>query len=188
MRAALLIVLSGCLLGTRVPPLELRYFAPPDVESRVAATPSTSTLRVPRVTASSHLRFRIAHRESAVELQFYETLRWTERPDEYVRRALLAALEGHRVGLTLGGESPRLEVEVAAFEEVRRGDRVFGRVQLRYQLDDEDSVLATDSITVERAAVSGDISDVVDAIGGAMTEATSELAKRVAAVRALPPR
>lgn len=51
-----------------------------------------------------------------------------------------------------------------------------GRVQIRYQLHDERSVLASGVVTVERDASSGAIEAVVAAIGAAMEAACAELA------------
>jgi cholesterol transport system auxiliary component len=120
-------------------------------------------------------------RASAVELSLSETLRWTEYPDAYVRRSLSRALfEARDLEQIVGGAAPTLEVEVFAFEEVRRGDRRAGRVALRYQLHDERAVLASGDVVIERAARGPEIELVVAAIGDAMAASTAELAERVA--------
>ena len=120
------------------------------------------------------------HRESAVELDTYETLRWTENPEDYVRRSLSRALFADgQLEEVVGGPAPTLDVEVVAFEEARRESRHIGRVQLGYQLHDERSVLASGVVTVERDVLGEGIEPVVLAIGAAMEAATSELARTV---------
>ena len=102
------------------------------------AEPPVGRLRLGRLTSSANLRSPIVHRESAVELDTYETLRWTENPEDYVRRSLSRALfDDGRLEEVVGGAAVTLDVEVVAFEEARRENRHVGRVQLGYQLHDE---------------------------------------------------
>lgn len=178
MRALAIACLAGCVLTSKTPPLEIRYFSPPEHVSTTRAT-SGVQLRLGRVAASSHLRYRIAHRESVVELALYETLRWTERPDDYVRRAVDRALfdEGGFVRGTTGPVA-EIEIEVTAFEEVHRAGRTYGRVELRYQLSTEARVIDAGVVAVEREAPRGDITESVEAIGAALSAAASEVAAR----------
>lgn len=176
-------LLGGCVLTSKAAPLEVRYFSP----ERIDATPATrqtqppvGRLRLGRLTSSANLRYPIVHRESAVELATYETRRWTENPEDYVRRSLSRALFGD--GLleeVVGGAAVTLDVELVAFEEVRAGNRHFGRVQLGYRLHDERSVLESGIVTVERDARGAEFEPVIAAIGSAMDAATSELAAKV---------
>ncbi len=173
-----IVFLTACALTSKSPPLELRYFAP-------ALAPSTSSvaghgcarLELGEVTASSLLRYRIAHRESPVELALYETLRWTERPDQYARHAVTRALfDRGRLDQAVDGAVPVLEVELAGFEQVANA----GRVELRYSLHDPDRVLTRGTIAIERPAATAGIDAVVAAIGTALDAAADELAARVA--------
>ncbi|HEX7836752.1 MAG TPA: ABC-type transport auxiliary lipoprotein family protein [Kofleriaceae bacterium] len=180
------ICLAGCALGAKAEPLELRYFSPEPASAVAAAearAPSDAAplrLRLGRITASSHLRYRIVHRDSAVAIDPYDALRWTEQPPDYVRRALSRALyEAHPLAEAISGATPTLEVEVTAFEEVVRPGGRAGRVQLRYQLHDERAVLARGVVTADRAAARADIEAVVAAIREAMDAACAELADRV---------
>jgi len=190
MRAAWIMlagVLAGCALTSKAAPLELRYFSPEIVAAGAGELPAPGgaprmRLRLGRVTASAHLRYRIVHRESAVALEFYATRRWTEEPDAYIRRSLAHALfDARPLEQAMEGPSPALEVEVTAFEDVVHADHHAGRVQLRYRLHDERVVLAHGVVTVDRPATDPGIEAVVAAIGRAMDAATAEIADRVVA-------
>jgi cholesterol transport system auxiliary component len=181
---ALLILLAGCALTSKAPPRELRYFAPASrVGPTATAAPSEprATLRLGHIVAGAVLGTRILHRESAVEVAPYETLRWTERPDTYVRRALVHALfDVAPLDQAPSGAAPTLDVDVLAFEEVRGGGRHVGRVELRYRVQDGQRVITHGTIATERAA-GETIEDVVTAIGDALDAAAAQIAVRVTA-------
>jgi cholesterol transport system auxiliary component len=191
--AWLALVVAGCALVSRSPPLELRYFSPEAAVPAAPAAPAGAArprLRLGRVEPDANLRYAIVHRDSPVELSPYETLRWTDTPDVYVRRALSRALfEARPLEQAVGGEAPTLEVDVVAFEEVRRGASSAGRVELRYELRDARRVVARGTVAAELPAPDGAIEHVVPAIGAAMDRATDELATRIAAclLAAAPP-
>lgn len=177
--------LAACALTSRSSPRELRYFSP-EAADPAAAPPRTAapvgrpTLRLGRIWPAADLRYEIVHRDSPVEVTPYETLRWTEPPDAYVRRALVRALfEAHAIDQVVGGPAPTLDVEVVSFEETVHGARHGGRVELRYELHDEARVLARGTIAIERAATGPQIEAVVAAIGAAMTAAAAQLADRI---------
>jgi uncharacterized lipoprotein YmbA len=175
---ALLILLAGCALTSKSAPRELRYFAPPAQTVEPTAT-THARLRIGRVTPSALLRERIVYRASTVELDRYESLRWTDAPDVYVRRALSAALFA-TFAQAVDGAAPVLDVDVVAFEELRRGDRRLGCVELRYTLEDDTHVIARGTVAIERDATGASIDAVVIAIGAALDAAAGELADRVA--------
>ena len=186
MRAAVCLcslALGACALTSKGTPLEIRYFTPETLDAPEPPRrpgPPVGRLRLGRIGSSANLRYRIVHRESAVELEPYETLRWTETPEDYVRRSLSRALfQDEPLEQVVGGAAPVLEVELVAFEEAHRGERHVGRVQIRYQLHDERSVLTSGVVTVEREAKSGAIDAVVPAIGAALDAACAELARDV---------
>lgn len=178
-----LVLVAGCALTGKATPLEIRYFSPESTapsETRTLEAPVAS-VRLGRVTQSSNLQYKIVHRDSNVELEPYDTLRWMERPDAYVRRALSRALfEVRPLEQAVSGRAPILDVEVIAFEEVRYAGRRAGRVRLRYQLAGDRTVLDSGVVTIERPASGPQIERVVIAIGNAMEAATSEVANRVA--------
>ena len=180
-------VLASCALTSKSAPVELRYFTPPAAAAERAPAPdvtSRARVRLGRVTPSAHLRYAIVHRESAVEVAPYETLRWTESPDAYVRRALSRALfEAHPLDQAVGGAAPTLDVEIVAFEQVHQ---TAGRVELRYVLHDDRAVIARGRIAIEQPAGGAAIEQVVAAIGAALDRASAELADRVVAALRAP--
>ncbi|MBZ0238040.1 MAG: PqiC family protein, partial [Deltaproteobacteria bacterium] len=136
-------------------------------------------LRLGRVDRADVLGHRIVQRTSGVELALYETRRWTESPDEYVRRALLRALfEERPLAETRIRSAPTLEIEVIAFEEVMT-PRHAGRVQLRFVLHDHRTVLASGQIAADAPVTGEGFDAVVLAIATANRDATTQLADRV---------
>lgn len=176
---------AGCALTSKATPIELHYFSAesPAVAAAAPRPPAGDAprLRLGTVTAADYLRYRIVHRDSALTVDPYETLRWAEAPREYVRRALIRALfDSGALVQVIGGIAPVLDVEVTAFEEVVQPGGHAGRVQLTYQLHDERIVLARGAVSIERPARGSDMNAVVAAIGAAMGAASAELAGRVA--------
>jgi cholesterol transport system auxiliary component len=172
------LALAGCaLLGSKAPPFEVNYYTPPITEpGERGSPPGGIRIRLGRVFAASHLRARIAYRTSPVSVELYETRRWTESPDAYVRRELESALF-ERGALVTGGNALELDVEVLAFEEVR-GPPAAGRVRLRYVLVDRRTVVASGVVDVAREA-SGDFGAIVVAIGSALGEASDRIVSEV---------
>src|SRR5688572_26651074 len=90
-------LLSGCALLGKSEAFVPRYFSP-DTSSHgkpkaaSAARADGALLKLGRITAASYLGERIVFRDSNYELNFYEERRWTERPEDYLRRALSRAL------------------------------------------------------------------------------------------------
>lgn len=163
-----------------------RYFAPstPEREKEASARPEAAAaplkLRIGRVSSGEHLRQRIVFRSSPVEVGEYEEFRWTEKPEEFVRRALLRSLFEDR-GLTqaVGGVTPTVDVEVLAFEEVRHGDKRAARVAVSYAVRDDRVVIAAHTVTIERDATDGDMERVVEAMSSALDEASTTIADEV---------
>lgn len=177
-------MLAACTLGSPSTPLAVRYFAPDLGEPvPVPAAPHAACPRIAlgRITASDHLRYRIAWRRSPVELELSDTLRWAERPEDYARRAIERALFGvHAFPRALADGAPTLDVEVTAFEAVETTPTLRGRVELRYTVAAEHDVTASGAIRVERAVAPGRrVDDLVPALGEALTAAADELATRL---------
>lgn len=197
----------GCALTSKATPLQPRIFRP-TIETRglpagQAPTPAkvdAPSVRIGRVRGTADLREPIAFRLSDVEMGFYEDRRWAERPEAYLRRAVVRALfERDGLGQVIGGGGPTLDLELIAFEEVR-GDKPRARVAVEYALHDDRTVLIARTIVIERpiggAAGSGggaDAAAFVGAISAALAEAVDEVAKdvgnglRKAAVPSPPP-
>ncbi len=175
--------IDGGALTAKATPPEIRYFSVQSLEATDAgaAHASRRPLRLGRFSSSSSLRTRIVHRESNVEVETYDFLRWTENPEDYVRRAMTHALfeEGLPFEQAMAGDVPMLDVEVVAFEEAHEKERHGGRVALAYRLYDERTVLARGLVTMDRDATDGHIENAVVAIGAAMNAAVSQIASDV---------
>ncbi len=174
----LLVMLAGCggALTKKAPPLDIRYYGIQSAPMEQSAEPSKTKIRLGRISAGAHLRSRIAYRASPVEIEFYETRRWTEPPEDFARRALERALVEQGV-LVTGGTALQLEVELIAFEEVR-GPKLGGRVVLRYMLIDNRTVIREGVIEAVRPA-NGDFNTLVVAIGKALDDASESVVSEV---------
>ena len=180
MKALALVLVTACALTSHTPAREQRTFTPERAGDLAQPPPHFpgASLRLGRITASANLRYAIVHRDSPYEVEPYETLRWTELPEAYVRRALARALfDARPLAEAMSGDAPALDVELLAFEEVTSPSR--GRVVLRYSLHDDAIVLAHGTIAVERAASAPQIEAVVAALHDALIAATGELADRI---------
>lgn len=178
-RVACLALVAGCALTSRSEPRELRHFAPELAPAAASAGPVCGRVRLGRIVATSGLRLAIQRRVSPVELEPYETLRWTESPEAYARRALARALFARPLEQATAGPALVLDVELLAFEEVARDAGRDGRVAMRYELRDTEHVVARGEAAVVRPAGSAAIDAVVVAIGHALAAASDEVADRV---------
>ena len=148
--------LAGCALTSKSDPTLLRYYSLDTAGRRVHPPGSPATgapplqLRLGRVNAASYIRDRIAFRDSSVEIGYYDDLRWTEKPEAFVRRDLARALfDDEGVQEVVGGVGPTLDVDLDSFEELREPKRA-ARVALTWQLRDDTVVLLRRTIMVER--------------------------------------
>jgi cholesterol transport system auxiliary component len=178
-------LLSGCALTSKSDVLAVRWFTPETIKPRLtSAAPETANgprIELGRVTSGPNLRERIAYRDDAREVGWYDDRRWTERPDTYVRRQLARTLyEEHGFVRTLAGQAPVLEVEVISFEEVKKPHGA--RIQLRIVIHDEASALFERTITVEKPAAGPGFEGVVHAMSQALDEASEEVAREAARV------
>jgi ABC-type uncharacterized transport system auxiliary subunit len=148
--------IAGCALTSKSDPTLLRYYSvdaprrrehPPG--SPAAGSPPLQ-LRLGRVNAASYIRDRIAFRDSNVEVGYYDDLRWTEKPEAYVRRDLARAIfDDEGVQEIIGGVGPTLDVDVDSFEELRE-PKDAAVVQLSWQLRDDTVVLLRRTVKVQR--------------------------------------
>lgn len=192
---------AGCALGSKAPIVEIHYFTPEavDVPSPPPAAPldpSAPPVRLGRVTSSASLRHRIVWRESAHELGSYDHQRWTDNPEVFLQRAVARALfAAGGARQVLAGGAPILDLDLVAFEEVRRGGSRSGRVRMLYVLRDDDAVLARGVLTAEEPAPApGTMREIAGAVGVALDRVAAELAAaladplRSAAAQPTPPR
>ncbi|CAN5908485.1 hypothetical protein BH11MYX4_BH11MYX4_37650 [soil metagenome] len=193
--AAALAGTAGCALTSKADVVNIRYFSPEVVKPRLTCADASTApaapaphdaleVRLGRVSSGSNLRERIAYRDAAYELGYYDDLRWTERPETFVRRELGRTLfEEHGLRRVLGGAAPSLEVEVIAFDDLRLPSGRAARVQLKVILFEDSGVVYEDTFTVDRP-VAGDkpkIEDVVAAMSSALDLACEQVATRTSA-------
>lgn len=182
---------GACALTSKAEVVDVRYFNAERVNPRngsetadatVSGAAPTLQLKMGRVSSGTNLRERITYRNSAYELGYYEDLRWTERPEAYVRRELARALfERHAMRRVLTGAAPTLEVELIAFDEVRLKATPVARIQLKVILYEGEGVRFENTLTIDRP-VAGDkptIEDVVAAMATALDAACEQVALRV---------
>lgn len=179
------LALSGCALTAKGEPLAVRYYTPESASAAPAraAAPAAEpvSLMLGRVRASAYLKERIAYRASAHELGFYETRRWTERPESYLRRALSASLfEQRGLAPAVNGPSPTLDVELVAFEETRAPARV-ARLRAVYVLYGGGMPAVERTVTVERpiARTQDPTEGVVRALSAALDEGVARISDDV---------
>jgi ABC-type uncharacterized transport system auxiliary subunit len=183
MRSAILaIVWSGCTLTQPSKPVDLRYFAPELPARETTATPC-APIRIGRIHAGAELGFAIEHRVSKVEVQPYETLRWSELPETYVRQAIVNGLFSSKLFEEAISDAPVLSVEVVAFEDATRGTTRDGRVVLDYTLRDNNRVIARGQASAVHPAENASIEAVVGAIGTSLVDASDQLARGLVAAR-----
>jgi ABC-type uncharacterized transport system auxiliary subunit len=189
LRAMAVLAFSGCALTSKADLVDIRYFSPERVKVEPASEvarpkPLDEALRVKlgRVLSGSNLRERIAYRDDEYELGYYEELRWTERPETYVRRGLARSLfETHRLHRVFSGDAPTLEVEVLAFDDQRLSTGRSARVQLRVILYEDAGVLFEDTLTFDSRVASDEpmIEDVIAAMASALDAASEDVSRRV---------
>jgi hypothetical protein len=181
---------AGCALMSKAETLDVRYFAPevPQAPREGHAKPAASTasglsVRMGRISASAHLRKYLVSRPTAVELKMDSALWWAEAPEDYLQRAVIDALfVENPVEQSLSGDSPTLDSELLAFEEVTENKKPKARVSIRFALHDQIRVLLAGTVTVDRALrEEDDPEELAKALGDALEEATDQLAGRVVA-------
>ena len=174
----------GCAFFGKNDPVVLRYFTPETLATRpdssgvaLAMRPTAFDLRLGRVNSASYVKDRIAFRDKNFEVGYYDELRWTEKPESYLRRALGRALfEQQGVRQIISGPGPTLDVDLDAFEELR-SPRHAARMQVTWVLHDDQHVQREETFTIERPIAAGESGP--DAIAGAMAGAFDESVQRV---------
>ena len=186
---------AGCALLSKSAPILPRYFSPERPSDVPKPAPGLSgpalVLRLGRVEGASHLEERLVYRDTASEIGYYRLRRWTEAPEQYLKRRLARVLfEERGLGQVVRGGGLTLEAQLTAFEEIRVPRRMV-RVQVIARLHDERLVRWEQTITVDLpvvAAQSGDTADaVVEAIGRALRATVDRIADRVVRELAVVP-
>ena len=152
---------SGCALTSKGTALDVRWFDPEPAKPTLtsASSPvrarSGRELELGRVSSGINLRERIAYRDTAYEIGYYDDKRWTERPEVYVRHELARTLfEERGMRRALAGQAPVLDVEVISFEELR-GAAPQARIALRIVVHDDRQSLSERTIVVDRPIANG---------------------------------
>jgi len=181
----LLLSLSACALLTKQSQPAPRYFTPEgELAARgaiQAASPvANARLRLGRVGAAANLRERIAYRTSDHEIKYYDTRRWTDRPDAYLQRALSRALFERR-GLirVVSGAAPTLQVELTAFEEITQAPHRV-RVEVTMLLYDQDFSGLQQTVRVEENVEEADPEKAPEAVVEALSKALNQVVELVA--------
>jgi len=184
---------SACALTSKAEVVDVRYFSPeqikprrdnedPTLATRASASNAALQVRLGRVSSGPNLRERIAYRNTAYELGYYEDLRWTERPETYVRRELGRSLfETQGMRRVLSGAAPTLDVEVITFDDLRLNSGRAVRVQLRVILYEDAGVIFEDTLTIDRPVLGEkpQIEAVIAAMATALDATADEVSRRV---------
>ena len=177
----------GCAFTSKGEALTPRYFSPSLSSAAAGEGGSTSPariaapleLRVGRIEPAAHLEERIAYRVDESELAYYEDRRWTEPPEQFVRRALEGELfETRSFQRVVSGTAPTLDVEVLSFEEVRQGTPR-ARLSLLITLRDERRALLERTVTVEVNLGPGPDADAGRALAKAMADALARATREI---------
>jgi cholesterol transport system auxiliary component len=177
----------GCALTDKNSPIVPRYFSPERPVDGARSTPraagAVGELRMGHIGSAANLDERLVYRDSAYEVGYYSERRWTEAPEEYLKRQLAGALfEERSLRRVVGGPAPTLEVDLVAFEEVRVPTRL-ARVQVNVRLHDQHLVRWEQTLTVEQPEIvarGGDHADeMVQALGVALRAVVERIADRV---------
>jgi cholesterol transport system auxiliary component len=186
---------SGCALMSKGEAASPRYFSPNREQAPAAGEQQAQPLelRMGRIEPAAHIEERMAYRVSATELGYYDDRRWTEPPEEFVRRALEEELfERRGFQRVISGDAPTLDVEVLSFEELRQG-APRARLSLAVTLRNDRRALLDRTISVDvplaQKAASGqpepgdadDAPALAEAMADALARATRQVAEQVSA-------
>lgn len=172
---------AGCALTSKADSVVFRYFSP-EVPSPAGRAAETAVgrgleLRIGRVAAAAYLKDRIVFREGVQELHYYDRLRWSEKPEAFVRRAVGRALFEERGLRELVSRSgPTLEIELDVLDELR-GSAPTARARATWLVRDEQTVLVQKTITIDRTiGPKKSPPEVAKALGEALAEVVQTIA------------
>lgn len=173
-------LLFSCALTSKGEALSPRYFSPQPVS--VAKSPKAGRafeMRLGQVSSASHLDERIAYRVGGSEMGFYEDRRWTEIPEAYLRRALEREFfEQRGLSRLVTGYGPTLDVELTAFEELRKKP-LKARVTLAFSLRDERHSLVERTLDIERPVRELAGADPAQSLAETMTAALDDAVREL---------
>lgn len=182
--ACLFAAASGCALTSRSEPMQVRYFTLEDAARSLpeARANRSLELRLGRVDASGDLGDEMAVRTGRNEIEYREDQRWTEKPEQFLRRGLERALFQER-GLTraYSGIVPTLDVELVELAEVE-GQPPKAQVRALAHLHDDRRGLCDETFDVEQPISAADkehATQTVEALSSALHTAINELSDKV---------
>jgi cholesterol transport system auxiliary component len=183
----LAVAYGGCALTSKGDAQSPRFFSLETRDDAAALSEPAGAppeLRLGQVDAAAHLEERIAYRLRGTEVAYYDDRRWTEAPEQYLRRALERELfERRHIRRVVSGAGATLDVELTAFEELR-GPPARVRLALRYTLHDARHSLLERSLVVERPlSIAGEpdpMQQVAAALSIALSAAVSQVGEEVA--------
>jgi len=171
----LAVAYGGCALTSKADAQSPRFFS---LEARAAAPElpepegAPLELRLGQVDAAAYL-------EERIELAYYDDRRWTEAPEQYVRRALERELfERRHVRRVVSGAGATLDVELTAFEELR-GPPARVRLALSYTLHDARQSSLERSLVIERPLSTAGETDRMQQVAAALTIALEAAVSRI---------
>jgi len=122
---------------------------------------------------------RIAYRIFGSEMGFYEDQRWTENPEANLSRALERDLfEERGLSRIVTGDTPILDVELTAFEELR-GQPTKARVAVTFVLRDERKSLIERSLDLQRPLVQRAGADPAQLLAETLTTTLDEAVREI---------
>lgn len=172
----LLSALSGCALLGKGRPLEIRYFdLDADPTYQPPAQAPSLRLRLGTISAARHIERRFVSRRSMHEVSYYNEWRWTDEPDQFLKRVLYRNLfERGGVTRVVSGLAPTLEVELLSFEQLPDGKHV--RVAALALMHDDRVQLWQRTFQIETALGSGDEAEALaDALSKALAKVAAEI-------------
>lgn len=176
-----LLLLGGCALTSKAEANFPHYFSPllPRAQPKQNTQRSGVELRLGRVSAGAHLREKMVYRTSGYEVGFYDNRLWTEKPTEYLRRALSQVLfEEEGLRSIISGSAPVLDVELVSFEELR-APQPAALVRVTFILRTERAVLLEQTLTVELPLAQATLPVSPDAIAATLGDALRSVVHQV---------
>ncbi len=170
-----LLLMTGCALLGKSEPLAPHYYTPESVTPPSTAAKEGTPLRLGLIRAGSDIRQNLVLRVGEHELAYDDEQRWTEPPENYLRRALSRVLfEDRGMQRVISGAATTLEVELIAFEEVVGPPRKV-RVSAIVIVHDELTVKLQKTITVEKPIADAHTETAVAAMGEALLDLVSQI-------------
>ena len=170
---------AGCALMSRGKSLDVRWYTAeqPRESLGVAEIQGGCPLRLGHLTSGTDLGTRIAFGDGVYQVGYYEDLRWTEHPGQYVQRALERALfESGIFWSAMTGPAPTLDVELLDFKEIKSPMVHAARVAVRVFVVSDAEQHFERTVVVSQPVAGDRFDDFVAAMARALQETANEVA------------